>query len=409
MQVGVIHPGTQHSRQTALALQQLGRLEFLATGLFDHPQSHARRLANFLPAAFARELDRFAFSSLNPDLVRAYPRYELPERIATRLGATDLAARLDQSLNAAFGRRIGKIAQAEGPLALWGYDGSAFGAFDDPRTADCPKILDRTMADCRSWNAQRTELLETQNAWFSGNSPAWSAQRIAQDDREYAAADRIVCASPFVIETILKHSPVPGLADKLDLLPYCFDAALFANDRPPRHVPQSEPVRFLFVGQVSGRKGVQHVLDAMARLPERDAALTVVGPVAVPEELLAPYRDRVTFIGPVPRAQVPAIMRAHDAFVFPSYNEGSAVVLLEAMASGLAIIQTKASGLGASDDSGIVLDAPETSAVEEAMRTLIDDRERLYAMRKAAITEAAMRDFAAYKANIADLLDRMGI
>ncbi|MBX7539464.1 glycosyltransferase family 4 protein [Qipengyuania sphaerica] len=413
MQVGVFHPGTQHSRQTALALQDLGRLAFLATGLFDHPDSAARKLAGMLPdflsSKIEREMGRFAFPRLDPAKVRGFPRYELPERIATRLGARGLAGRLDQSLNAAFGERIAAIAKDEGPLALWGYDGSSFSAFRHPRTKDCPKILDRTMADCRSWNAERERQLALQGEWFTGGSPAWSARRIEQDDEEYAAADRIVCGSPFVMETILEYSQVPGLADKLELLPYCFDAALFARPDAPEPVRAGEPVRFLFVGQVAARKGIRHALEAIARLPESGARLTVVGPVALPEELLAPFRDRVEFVGAVPRSEVPAIMRRHDALVFPSYNEGSATVLLEAMASGLAVIQTRASGLGASAASGFVHDRPDTDAVEEAMRALIDDRDMLHAMRLSAMEEARERDFAAYRGNIARLLEKMGI
>ena len=412
MKVGVFHPGVQHSRQTALALQDLDKLAFLATGLFDHPHSPARRVLSALPAKLRdradRELSRFASNRLDPALVRAFPRYELPERLASRLGATALAQSLDARLNEAFGRKIAAIAQDE-QVALWGYDGSSWSAFTDARTAQCPKILDRTMADCRSWNAQRARLIEQEPDWFADGSPAWSAERIAHDDLEYAAADRIVCGSPFVAETIAGNSQVDGLQEKLTVLPYSYAVELFGA-HPPADAPgPHDPVRFLFVGQVAGRKGIRHVLDAFMLTARSEASLTVVGPVVVDDGLLAPYRDRVTFTGPVPRAQVPAIMAQHHAFVFPSYNEGSAVVLLEAMASGLAIIQTKAAGLGASAQSGVVLDRPDTQAVASAMRALIDDKETLQEMRRAAKTEAARCDFAAYRATIEQVLQDMGI
>lgn len=137
------------------------------------------------------------------------------------------------------------------------------------------------------------------------------------------------------------------------------------------------------------------------------ARVTLLGQVAVPEALLARYRDRVDIIGAVPRSQVPAIMRDHHALVFPSHNEGSAIVLLEAMASGLAVIHTAEAGLGASEKSGFVLDQPSADGVEQAMAALIDDRDRLQSMRLAAIEEAKARDFAAYRANIAALLAKL--
>ncbi|QZD93907.1 glycosyltransferase family 4 protein [Qipengyuania gelatinilytica] len=413
MQVAVFHPGTQHSRQTALALQQLGRLAFLATGLFDHPSSRMRSLARALPSALSApletELSRFAAKGLDPAKVRAMARYELPERIAARLGAGDLATRLDAALNATFGRKVAAMAGREGPFVLWGYDGSSATAFNDPRAAGCYKILDRTMADSRSWNEERERIAATHGDWLGKGSPAWSADKIAMDDAEFAAADRIVCGSPFVMDTIRAYSPVGGVADKLELLPYGFDAALFGSDVDPAFVPEAEPVRFLFAGQVAARKGVQHVLEAFGKLPKGSARLTLLGQLGLPEPILARYRDRVDILGAVPRAEVPAIMREHHALVFPSHNEGSAIVLPEAMASGLAIIQTAAAGLGASANSGFVLDRPNAGGVEEAMAKLIANRELLHSMRLAAIAEARQRNSDAYRDAIAALLEKLGL
>ena len=413
MKTLVLHPGTQHSRQTALALQALDRLAFLATGLFDHPNSVPHRIADQVPGAagsfLKRELSRFASPGLDPALVRAMPQYELPERITTRLGAPGLGRRIDALLNRPFGKRVAAMAAREGPFALWGYDDSAFAAFADPRTRGMPKVLDRTIADGRYWAEEIERIAATHGDWLEGGTPRWSGEQLARNDIEYALADRIVCGSPFVMETVTTYSKVPGLAEKLVLLPYTYDAALFAGAPAPLAVAPSEPVRFLFAGQIAARKGVQHLLEAIRSLPAKDAKLTLVGPVMVPERMLAPYRDRVEIVGPVTRAEMPAIMRRHHALVFPSHFEGSAIVLIEAMASGLAIIQSAAAGLGASKASGIVIARPDADQVEEAMRRLIADRDLLHAMRCAAMEEAKLRDFAAYRAGVAAVLAGLGV
>ena len=413
MQTLVLHPGTQHSRQTALALQELGRLEALVTGLFDHEGSRAQRLADLLPESLARplrrELGRFASPGLDPARVRALPWYELPERLAYRAGAIETGRRIDALLNRQFGRKVAGIAARHGPVALWGYDNSAFAAFGDPRTAACPKILDRTIADGRYWNEEQARIEERHGDWLAGGTPGWSRQRIERNDIEYEMADRIVCGSPFVMESVARYSPVGGLAEKLTLLPYTWDAALFGNAPQPAPVAARDPVRFLFVGQISARKGVQHLLEAFASLPRGAATLTLVGPVMVPERMLAPYSDRIEIVGPVPRSEVPGIMQRHHAFVFPSHFEGSAIALVEAMASGLAIIQTRAAGLGAGPHSGFVLEQPDAALLTEAMTSLIEDRERLHAMRHAAMRDAKERDFAAYCRGILQLLEGLGI
>ena len=225
-----------------------------------------------------------------------------------------------------------------------------------------------------------------------------------RDDSEYENADLIVCGSPFVMRSIAEYSRVPGVAAKCRLLPYSYDERLFGSGPEPQPIPNGEPVRFLFAGQVSARKGVQHVLEAFARLPASAATLTLVGPLMVPERLLAPHRDRIEILGSVPRAEMPGIMCRHHALVFPSHFEGSAVVLVEAMASGLAIVQTAAAGLGASEKSGLVLERPDAHAVEEAMVAIIENRERLHSMRRAAQTEAQARNFSAYRAGVAAAL-----
>ena len=409
MQIAVFHPGTQHSRQVALALAQLGRLAFLATGLF----STGAPLSLPLPAPVAerigRERARFAFPALDPALVRRFPLTELPERLAARAGWSALAHRLDRAGNAALGRIMARSVAREGPFALWGFDSSSFAAFADPRCGDVPRLLDRTIADGRHWNAELAALRESHPHWLGAHAVLWDEKRIARDEREYAAATAILCGSRFAAATLRRHAVTPGTAAKVHVLPYPFDEALFGGAPEPVRADPTVPVRFLFVGEVGVRKGAHLLLEAIARLPDNAATLTLAGPLAVPHAAFAPYRDRVRFLGPVPRADIPHLMRMHHVLVLPSLFEGSAVVLPEAMASGLALIHSAASGEGASAASGIVLERPGVAELAEAMARLADDRALLQAMRVAAWRESPGRSHAAYREAIADLLTRLGL
>lgn len=411
MKVAVFHPGTQHSRQTALALQELERLAFLATGLFAYDGDRMSALLGVLPKRLAVKLQdersRFAFSALDPAFVRTFPAYELPERLAMRASSRSLAHRLDRWGNAALGRRVAELAPREGPFALWGYNGSSATAFADPRCEGVPKVLDRTLADGRYWNMELARIRETHAEWLDGSEQEWSGAQIAQDEREYTGATHIVCGSEFAAETVRRHALTYGTAAKVSVLPYCFDEALFGGAPAPTHVPPGEPVRFLFVGQVGVRKGIHHLLAAIDRILPDQATLTVAGPVAAPGKALSAYEDRVDFVGPVARHAMPLLMQSHHVLVLPSHFEGSAVVLPEAMASGLALIHTEASGLGASAESGFVLKSPSAEGVEAAMVRLIADRDLLRTMRTAALRESTARNFAAYRKHVAALLERL--
>lgn len=404
MKIAVFHPGTQHSRQVALALDQLDRLAFLATGLFSDGRPSRLPLPRPWRVMWERERARFAFPPLAASKVRTFPSTELPERLAARAGSGGFARWLDTRGNAAMGRRMAAIAAREAPLALWGFDGSSFAAFTDPRCAEVPRILDRTIADGRHWNAELALLRESHPAWLERSARPWDETKLARDDAEYAGASHILVGSTFAAETLRRHAPVSGIAEKLHVLPYPFDEALFGGAGAPRPADAGEPVRFLFVGEVGVRKGVHLLLEAFARLSPAAATLTLAGPIAVPRPVLAPHAERARLLGPVPRVRMPALMREHHVLVLPSLFEGSAVVLAEGMASGLALIHSAASGEGASERSGIVLPRPDAATVAEAMQRLCADSDLLHGMRLAAWQESEGRSFASYRGAIARLL-----
>ncbi len=413
MKVAVFHPGTQHSWQTARALQDLDRLAWYATSIFYRPDRLPYSATRLMPrrarAALEREFARFAPSGIDPALVRTHGLGEWAERAALRLGWRQPSAWFDRAGNRAFERRVGADARREGELALWGYNGSSVRVFRDPDLADCPRILDRTIGDWRAWNRVRAELREAWPGWSITDDHHHPPQAIDADDREYAAADRIVCGSAFVRDTILAESPLEGLRDKLTVLPYCHDEELFGGAPEPRPVERGAPLRFLFVGHLSLRKGIQHVLEAIARLPASQASLTVAGPPLIAQGKLAHFRERIDYRGNLPRSAIPALMREHHVLLLPSHFEGSAITLLEALASGMAVIQSPQAGRGASEETGIVIERPDVRLLEAAMVELIENRGRLDAMRQAAWRGAEAHGFAAYRDNIAALLGDMGL
>ena len=412
MQIGVFHPGTQHSWQTALALQQLGRLEWYATSIFYQPDLWPYRLERLLPGRLGdrlhREFSRFSQPALDPRLVRTSGMAEWAERIAARAGLHRMAQQIDRLGNRRF---VGKLAQqlhSDRAFALWGYNGSSRSSFELARQLGRPTILDRTIGDPRSYNVAMAALQDRYGEWFLETERAILAAAIADDQAEYELADAIVVGSEYAAATIREHGGVQ-VAAKVRVLPYCYDEALFGTQPPPQEVSRDGPLRFLFIGLANPRKGFHHLLEAIARIPRSAAELTIVGDLRVPRQVFARYADRVNYIPTVPRSAIPQIMADHHVLVFPSYFEGSALSLIEALASGLAVIQTRASGNGATPDCGIVLDHPDTDALHGAMMAVIDARDKLDSWRHAAQSEAAKYTFANYRSNIAALLSDLGL
>lgn len=408
MKVAVFHPGTQHSWQTAAALQDLGALQFYATSIFYKPDQWPYRIERYLPeglrAKVHREFSRFEHRALDPALVKTIGMFEWLERFASRSGYNRLAVRLDQMGNRRFSKLLESEIRAPQPFALWGYNSSSLESFHAAREAGRTTILDRTIGDWRYYNHEMAPVFERYADWFPDGYKDMESLVINRDDEEYAAADIILCGSEFCGKTVREWSPVPGVADKVRVLPYCFDAGLFESVPPPKPVDRNAPVRFLFVGQVGMRKGIHHVLEAFAQLPPGSAELTLVGQMQITKAAFAPYRDRVTYLPTVPRSAIPGIMAEHHAMIFPSYFEGSSLSLLESLASGLALIQTSQAGNGVTPDTGIELARPDTELTLAAMLQVIEDRDKLDHFRAHAQGEARNYSFARYRENIAALL-----
>ena len=413
MQVTVFHPGTQHSWQTALALQQLGKLQSLQTSIFYQPDKWPYRLERWLPASLGRratrEFRRFSHPTLDPNLVQTVGLAEWAERIAARVGLRGVAQTIDRIGNRQFVRHLAESIRSDQPFALWGFNGSSLSTFELAKQHGRTCILDRTNGDFRIYNALMDEVAESYGDWFLPIERKVSEADIATDEAEYRIADTIVVGSPFAAQTIRKAVSDPAVQTKLRVLNYCYDEALFGNMPPPVPAPANAPVRFLFVGLAIPRKGIHHVLEAIAQIPRSEAELTIVGDLKIPPRMFAPYADRVTWIPPVARTDIPAIMARHDVLVFPSYFEGSALSLLEALASGLGIIQTRAAGNGVTPQTGLMLERPSTDELLIAMLTAVQDRDRLAAWRAAAPLEAQNYTFTRYRQNVAALLHELDL
>ena len=409
MQVAVFHPGVQHSWQTVLALQDLGRLQWYATSIFRRADRFPFTLENLLPGALGRatrrEFSRFDFPQLaDARIITPGSTAEWIERLTARAGFLGPSRRINDLGNDLFARALEREIRTDIPYAVWGYNSASQRVFATAKACGRLAILDRTIGDWRYFNHQLEIIRQTHADWFIPGVEPQNAQRIARDDAEYSLADVILCGSEFAAATVRQFAEGQVIAEKLRVLPYCFDEALFGNMPAPAPVPKSGPVKFLFTGLAGLRKGFHHVLEAIAQLPRSDAELTVVGQLSIPDAIFARYADRVTYRRTVPRSEMPAIMADHHALLFPSYFEGSALTLVEALASGLALIQTPQSGNGVTPDTGICLAKPGTSELLGAMRQMIDDRDRLDAMRVAAQHEAQRYRFAQYRQGISQLL-----
>ncbi|MGC8827809.1 MAG: glycosyltransferase [Anaerolineae bacterium] len=204
---------------------------------------------------------------------------------------------------------------------------------------------------------------------------------------------RIIATSPRYIET----SPwLRAFAGKCTVVPLGVDAARLQDVR----AEQVAAVRrrfpgplLLFVGRLRYYKGVEHLIQAAAGIPEARLLIVGDGPMRRPWEELATalgVADRVHFLGEVPDADLPALYHACDVFVLPASQRSEAfgTVLLEAMACGKPVITTEL-GTGTSwvnrhGETGLVVPPADPDALAEAVRALLANADLRRRMGEAA-------------------------
>lgn len=141
-----------------------------------------------------------------------------------------------------------------------------------------------------------------------------------------------------------------------------------------RTVASSGGVHLLYIGRLIYAKGIQDLLQALANVRKggQNLHLTIVGsgPYSQILQALAQQlriNDVVTFTGEQTREQIAQLIPRHDVFINPSYSEGLPTSVLEAAASGIAVIATDVGGtkeIVPSDRYGLLYTAGKVAELE---------------------------------------------
>lgn len=121
-----------------------------------------------------------------------------------------------------------------------------------------------------------------------------------------------------------------------------------------------------FVGHVRKEKGIFEIIDVAKKLSS--ITFKLAGPITNEIEKITKPQN-VEFLGILTKKSVIELLLESDVFLFPSYSEGFANVLLESMALGLPIISTP---VGANmemieNDGGIIVEVGKSESIYKAI------------------------------------------
>jgi len=141
-----------------------------------------------------------------------------------------------------------------------------------------------------------------------------------------------------------------------------------------------KPYRMLFAGFVGPHKGVPDLLYAMKAtgLEHKELLLTVMGGGDVQEmrELSEELdlQDQVTFTGRISEKEKLKLFKSHHVFVLPSHGEGQPISILEAMASGMAVLSTSVGTIPeiiTGGKNGFLVEKGDINALTNAIKEIL--------------------------------------
>ena len=158
--------------------------------------------------------------------------------------------------------------------------------------------------------------------------------------------------------------------------------------------PHDKAKKLVYVGRLSGEKGVPILLESLKQLQKRnyDFHLTLLGDGEDRKKLeqevkQASLDQQITFGGFVDQETIATTLKDSDIFVLPSFAEGIPVALMEAMAIGTPVIATYVGGISELVIDGItgkVVYPSDPSSLADAIAFYMDNPEACKTIAKAA-------------------------
>jgi glycosyltransferase involved in cell wall biosynthesis len=309
---------------------------------------------------------RFANAGLAPELLHL----ALRRSRSTIALASWMMYRSKDRFDASTARLLRRRPLKNRPSVVLGVYGSSQHLFEQARKYGIPTVLHFVNSHPEVHNQLLVRFANLPHGHHE-MVPAWVEARV---NRELTLADRILVPSDFVAAQLRERKVEDA---RIVLLPYGVDISRFTpnTNADADSSADSGPLRALFVGQISYRKGIPTLLEA-ARRAQTLIEFRMIGPV-VSAELLRKLPPNVRYLGSLHRDQIPGWMAQSDVLILPSYEDAYPLVVLEAMASGLPVIVTSNVGTAQfieEGHTGYVIPPGRADALLQALRLLAADR-----------------------------------
>jgi glycosyltransferase involved in cell wall biosynthesis len=395
------HPtGNANSRQALLAFYERNLLAAFYTTVACDGHGVWNKL---LPPNVRSELNRRAYPEVPRQFIHTVPIRELCRVLFARFGLAALVEQNDSPFSVAgiyrhFDSVVAKAVPSLPLKAVYAYDGGALQTFRIAQRMGVKTIYELPTAHTRFKSEFFREEAELQPAFAGTFQKALvDSEWLLRKDQELELADRVIVPSTYVQSTLPASVP----AERIRVIPYGAPAVL--ADGLLHRSKRDRKLRVLFVGTLTQGKGLSYLLEAIRKV-ETAVDFTIIGTRVGACKPLDAALQRYRWMPTVPHSVVLEAMSQHDVLAFPTLSEGLALVILEAMSRGMAVITTPNSGcleIISDGKDGFIVPIRSSDALAEKLELLAGDRDLLEAMSNAALKRAQQCTWRNYRESLA--------
>jgi glycosyltransferase involved in cell wall biosynthesis len=342
MKIVLSHPtANANVRALAVGLADTDMLSAFYTCVASFPNDILDKLSKFGPLA---DFKRRQFDPRLEQFTYTWPWTELGRQMSGKMGLRKIIKHehgllsidaVFKNLDKRIASKLGNLAK-KGTTGVYAYEDAALETFRKAKSLGLTCNYELPIAYWRSIHHILSEESRHRPEWAAtmvGLSD--SSQKLLRKDQELLSSDRIFVASSFTAKTL---EDFPGKLPPVKIIPYGFPVV---TGKRNYENTDGSPLRILFVGGLSQRKGVATLLDAVDKL-DKEIELTFVGRKA--EEDCKPLNEALKkhkWIETLPHHEVLQLMRKNDVLVLPTLIEGFGLVITEAMSQGTPVITTE--------------------------------------------------------------------
>ncbi|MBK9337683.1 MAG: glycosyltransferase family 4 protein [Lewinellaceae bacterium] len=310
MKVLVSNFGRQYCNQLLIALQEKGLLAVFFTSIAANKLPERN-----LPEVVQQQLRKRVFSGIPPKKIEHSPVLFALERVLR-----DRFPWVGRLLGDWFDRRVARRLQRIPCTVVISYENTNCATMRAAKAAGKITILDLAQI-------HHEDIVEYGRGFMSPKQLRTEIEVVNPKKAEALRyTDYVLTLSTFAAESMLRHG---WPADRLFTVNLGVDVQRFA---PKKHYRHEGPLRLLFVGTMTKRKGIKILLDALEQLPPGTVELTLIGPMADARDRLREHAGKFRYLPFLHHEELVGHYQAADVFVFPSLLDSWAQTVLEAMA-----------------------------------------------------------------------------